>query len=456
MASEPPARFTKKTFAILLTALIFRAGFLWTHWNNLEMDASFLFHAEVARNVLAGHWLQMNHAYLDQYIRDCRDQGKLIDPQDYPLPKDEVLVPIHNDEGGYGILLAIFWKVFGERRWWYVRVLQIILDTMMCWLIYQTVNRKFKERPALIAAFLYACFIPAVDMAVRPHRDIWVNFLYISTVYFLTRTEKGSLIQFALIGAITGIVAWMRSTVVLYVFALSGILFVASGTNRQTLYRVSALCAAFAMMLTPLLIRNYSVLQKLTPTRGAFWHAFWGGVGQMPNNYGLKEDDEAIAQFARKLNPNVKFDTIEYEETLKQEALVYLREHPWHYAASVAKRSLAMVFPKLGRELFFQPQERESGTLNKNVNKGFLILVDSGLVCLFLFGVWSERARWKDVLVIALPYLYTIVTLSPLVFQGRNLYNTYFVVLIFASVGVVNIWEKRSRPRANFTESESA
>ena len=178
-----PSRFRSLPIAILIFAAVFRVGFLYKNWNNLDFAPSFLMHAEVARNILQGHWFQVNKPYLASYVQECQRQQKLIDPQDYPPPTTESLTPLYDDEGGYGLLLAVLWKFTGVKRWWVVRALQLILDLLACWLLYITGRKLFDERVGLMTALLYACFIPGIELVIRPHRDIWVTFLFIFTVY---------------------------------------------------------------------------------------------------------------------------------------------------------------------------------------------------------------------------------------------------------------------------------
>ncbi|MBI3577961.1 MAG: glycosyltransferase family 39 protein [Ignavibacteriales bacterium] len=440
-----PTRSSRYLFGILLLALVIRVGFLYKNWNSLEFGASFMQHGEVARNILDGNWFQKNSAYLQQYVADCQQQGTLIDFEDYPPPAKEELTPQYNDEGGYGLFLAAFWKIFGAKRWWYVRVLQVLLDTAMCWVIYQIGKKAFNERVGLLAALLYACFIPGIEMAVRPHRDIWVSFLFILTVYQLVAgTNDGyKLRHFIIIGISAGLVAWMRSTVMPFVFFLVAGLFLLKPWKEATRFSF-ALLAGFLLVFSPLIIRNYIVFDKFMATRGAFWHAFWGGVGQMPNPYGLHEDDKEIAQLAYKLNPSVQFDTEQYEQTLKAEAVKFIREQPGWYASSVVRRAVVFVFPKAGRMLFFQdsPQQQATGFLNKSVSSYVLVLVDAAMSMLFLTGVWLTRDRWRLLLLLLLPYLFTWITLSPFYVTGRNIANVYFVVLLFASVGVMRVLER--------------
>jgi 4-amino-4-deoxy-L-arabinose transferase-like glycosyltransferase len=445
MSGLPMTRAPRILLAILALALVVRTGFLYRNWNNLDFAGSYLMHAEVARNILNGHWLQIDQAYLQLYVNDCYSQGKNIDPEDYPPPSQEHLVPLYNEEGGYGILLAVIWKITGSHRLWYVRVLQVLLDVVMCWLLYLIGKNTFGARAGLIAAFAYACFIPGIELAVRPHRDIWVTFLFIFAVYQLTSpSTTGTFWRRAiLIGIATGIVAWMRSTVLLFALLMVPLIFITQPA-KEALRFSALLLVGFVLTFSPLIVRNYLVFDKFMATRGVFWHSFWAGVGQTPNPYNVRDDDETIIRFAKTLDSTAQYETDHYEQVLRREAVTLIKDHTLWYVGSVVKRTAVFVFPKIGRELFFQPQlpQHISGTMNVSFGKVFLLVVDGLLTGLFLAGLWITRKRWKALLVICFPYYYTLLSLAPFYLTGRNIMNVYFVVLLLASVTIAHVWSR--------------
>jgi 4-amino-4-deoxy-L-arabinose transferase-like glycosyltransferase len=444
MTAPQPQRLTTALLLVLLLAGAVRFGFLYKNWNNLDFAPSFLAHGEVARNILHGQWFKVNQSHLQNYVQECYRQEKLIDPQDFPAPQEEILVPLYNDEGGYGLLLASVWKITGSYRWWYLRVLQILLDVVMCWLVYRIGRKVFDERVGLLAALFYACFIPGVELAVRAHRDIWVTFLFIFSVYqFVSLAKDGNNVWRLLsIGISTGLVAWMRSTVLLFIILAIPLLFL-TVSRKEALRSAAILLVGFILTFSPLIVRNYVVFNKFMATRGAFWHSFWAGIGQMPNPYNLRDDDETVFQFARTLDPDVQFDTEQYEQVLKAEAKKFVGAHPFWYAGSVVKRALVFVFPKIGRALFFQEPlpQHVVGTINLSFGKFFLLVFDGAMGVLCFIGIWLMRKRWRELLTLGGPYLYTLATLAPFYLAGRNIMNVYFVVLIMASVTLLHIWE---------------
>jgi len=451
MTTSTIGRVSKFPLALLVIASLFRFGFLYKNWNNLDFAPISLMHAEVARNVLSGHGFQINQQHLQNYLQECRSRNELIDPADFPPPANEQLVQLYNEEPGYGLMLAGLWKLTGSHRWWHVRALQIFIDLVMCWLVYQIGRRMFNERAGIVASLAYACFIPGIELVVRPHRDIWVTFLFIFTVFQLIalHDSRKPWAQILSIGIATGIVAWMRSTVLLYVILMVPLLFIVRRKNEAIRLSV-ILLTGFAITFSPLIVRNYLVFDKFMATRGVFWHSFWAGVGQMPNPQNLQDDDETVVRFAQSLDSTAQYETDHYEQVLKAEAFRFVREHPLWYAGSIVRRAAVFVAPKIGREIFFQPllPKHVSGTLNRSFSKIVLLIVDALLTVLFLAGIWLTRKRWKDLLLVGYPYLYTLATLAPFYLVGRNIMNVYFVVLILASVSLSRLWD-RFRPASS-------
>lgn len=418
-------------------------------YNSLELDASFVIHGEIARNILNGNGFSINQDYASTVLNTWRSRHQLVDFEDIPPPERETLQPEFLDEPGYSMLLAATWKLFGSKRWIYVRILQVLLDCVMVYLVYLIGRRAWNERTGLIAAGLYAVFIPQIELAVRPHRDAWVTFAYIVSVYILLKMLENehrkkdlqAVVGLALILAAT---AWMRSTIVAYV-GVCALAFFLLRPFRKALLLSAVLISLFFVILSPLALRNYELFGRLMITRGAVWHSFWAGVGQFPNPYGMKENDEYIAQYFEERHPGIRYGRPEYEEALKGEAMKFLRDHPVWYAGTILKRALVILAPKIGRALFFQPSSDKptTGLLNAGFQEWVLMIIDGLFFVGMLGGVWLSRRKGKMILPVALPLLYTLATLSPFYVVGRNIMNAYFVTLLFSSVTTFWVLEHR-------------
>jgi hypothetical protein len=434
--------FRRPLLYIVVLGVIVRCSVLWMNYNSLELDASFVIHGEVARNIINGNGIVTNPTYMASVLSIWRTSNKLIDLEDIPPPVSESFKPLYNDEPGYGILLAAIWKITGSKRFIYVRLLQILIDLLMIVLIARIVEAVANRRAGFFAAGLYALFIPQIELVVRPHRDIWVTFSFIVSVYVFLRfyqdvNQRLGWKKLTGLGVLLGFVGWMRSTILAFAGFIGGLFFLLQPKGKNIL-RAAFLLGIFFLALSPLVIRNYQSFGKPMMTRGAFWHSFWAGIGQVPNPYGIIDNDEAIRRFCLSLDSTVQYDSENYEATLKKEAIVLLKEYPFWYATTIVRRAFVIVMPKIGRELFFQrpTSATDTGIHNKKFSPILLLIID-GMFALGLgVGIWLCRRKWREALLLAAPLLYTILALAPFYVVGRNILNCYFVTLCFTGITI--------------------
>ncbi len=438
-------------FLILSFALTLRILALVKDYNNLDFDGSFFQQGEIASNILAGEGMTLSSEHLDRILAVGRSQHRMVDFQDFPPIRGEEVHADFNNEPGYGIFLAVIWKITGSERWIYPRIIQILIDVLMCYLIFIVGSQLFNTRVGIVAAGFYAVFIPQIEMTIRPYRDAWVTYLFVTSLWYMLemRRHGGRIWKKYLgtmgLGLLAAAVCWMRSTVLLYPIALSAGLFFLS--SKKEWWKLSAtLLIIFAMAYAPFLYRSNRDFGKPMATRGAFWHSFWGGIGQFENPYGVEEDDQKIFEFAKSINPQVQFDSPEYEQVLKKEAFELLQNHAFFYVTTIVRRSIVIAFPRIGRTLLMRapPGSEQIGTLNHLGYFGeiALMLVDLAIGILFVVGIWITRKKIAAFVVVILPFLYTLATLAPFYVTGRNIANSYCSEVIFASLGLIFVIEK--------------
>ncbi|MFZ1080501.1 MAG: glycosyltransferase family 39 protein [Candidatus Kryptoniota bacterium] len=444
-------RPTLVLFLILLLAFLVRVTMLIVNYNNLDFDGSFYEQGEIASNIIAGKGMTLSTIHLERILTLSRSRHKMLDFQDVPPIAGEDVHADFNNEPGYGIFLAALWEITGSERWIYPRIIQILIDVLMCYIIFVVASQLFSTKVGIAASLFYAIFIPQIEMTIRPYRDVWVTYLFVVSIWYMLTMKRSSskpwklYFETASVGLFAATVCWMRSTVLIYPLALAGGLFLI--TQKRQWWRFSAvLLIVFVIAYAPFVYRSNETFGKPMATRGAFWHSFWGGIGQFKNPYGVVEDDKKIFDFAKSIDPQVEFDTPEYEQVLKKKAFELLRDHPLFYVATVVRRAVVIAFPRFGRALLMQktPQVERIGALNQvgHLGETALMLVDFGIGALFVVGVWIQKKKVESLVIVVLPFLYTLVTLAPFYVTGRNIANSYCSEIIVASVGLVFVAEK--------------
>lgn len=439
-------------FSILLLALAIRLIALWVNYNNLDFADSFFQQGETAHNILAGRGITQSTEHLSKVLELSHSQHRLADFEDVPSSAMEDVHADYNNEPGYGIFLAILWKITSSERWIYPRLVQILIDVVMCYIMFLVPSQLFSRATGYCSAAFYAFFIPQIEMAIRPYRDAWVSFLFIASLLYLFSIKRDDVafsrkIVFTIcMGVFTAVVCWMRSTVLLYTIALvAGMYFLVP--RRQWVQLSMVLILAFGVVYTPFVLRSQKDFDKPMATRGAFWHSFWGGIGQFPNPYGVVEDDVKIYEFGKSLDSTITFNSDSYERVLKKKAMEMLREHPFFYVTTIIRRAVVITFPRLGRELFVQEQlgKIRTGAINQTgtAGKWLFIVIDACLGTLFLYGMWLHRSKFSTLAILLIPFLYTLATLSPFYVTGRNIANAYCSEIVLASVGFVFLVQQK-------------
>ena len=133
---------------------------------------------------------------------------------------------------GYPYFLAAIYKVFG-RNYFAVGLIQIILDTILCLLLFCLGKKIFNPLTGILAAFLGALYRPFIFYSVTLLSDSLILFLSLLTLtslywaLFRFRNSRFKIGDWALTGFIFGLATLTKPTILLFlpVALLSPFLF---------------------------------------------------------------------------------------------------------------------------------------------------------------------------------------------------------------------------------------
>lgn len=302
-------------------------------------------HGEVARNIVDnGRWFAVNPEALELVTRAQRADGQLVDPAELDYADvdrgaaytPEVLQPV-----GAGAVLAGLWAVSGDEDYVYLQLLQVVLDSAMVLLVFWIALRLYeRRRAALIAAALYAVFVPIALITKIPHLDIWAIDLTIVIAALALQAWRSSrpVPWIAATGVATGLGLYFRPGVLLLPIALAAAALPWLGWRRAL--AAAALPVAVAALLTgPWVARNYDEFDRFIPTRIGIGQNLWEGLGEIDNDFGAVLDDQVTARQVHREEPDLVYGTPEYDDHLRDKALDAIEEHPGHFAKVVARRA---------------------------------------------------------------------------------------------------------------------
>jgi 4-amino-4-deoxy-L-arabinose transferase-like glycosyltransferase len=166
---------------------------------------------------------------------------------------------------GYPFLLgALFWLGFHspitDDTLRLATGLNVLLDTANILLLFLVVRRLFGNRPALVAAAIYAVYPNAVAGTAIIRYETSFVFLTLAVLLLVLHTPMpGGVVarrRLVLLGLVIGAIAYVRPTIALLVPALAIAWRVAGASWKRTLGQAAALTVLVVVTLVPWTVRN--------------------------------------------------------------------------------------------------------------------------------------------------------------------------------------------------------
>lgn len=248
-----------------------------------------------------------------------------------PLAPTAVEPPI------YSYLLAGIFKLAGAYSYkslWIAASLNAVVSAINAVLILRIGKRDFGPSAAILAAWLWSCWLYEAAMAIRLWESslaallLTVALLVLPGLAASTRTSL-----WVLFGALAG-VAGLTNTTLLAVFPFFWVRLWVSCTRRGQVCgrRLLASVGVFVLVLMPWTIRNYAVFHRLMPVRDNFGLELWLG-----NHEGVTRRFDSDFPI---LNPTEynRVGEIKFMEEKREIALAFIRQHPGEFLRLSAGR----------------------------------------------------------------------------------------------------------------------
>ena len=167
---------------------------------------------------------------------------------------------------GYPYFVAGIYKMFGGSNYFAVAFIQILLDTLLCLLLFFLGKWLFNKRVGLLAAFFAAFYRPFIFYSVPLLSDNLILFLNIFTIFIVYwALRKKDYRRWILGGLVLGLSALVKPTVLLFLpFLFIGLYFYPKKKFNPFLsYLVVVLLTI--IVISPVTIRNYKLSGRFTP-----------------------------------------------------------------------------------------------------------------------------------------------------------------------------------------------
>lgn len=219
---------------------------------------------------------------------------------------------------GYAYFLAAFYRTFGDRPWIPLLV-QVGVNACMPMLVFAAARAWFDRLIATVAAVLTGlCSFNTVYASTQSSDAVCTVLFMTSVIAFVIARRRDQATWFALVGALTGVVAQFRPNLILVPAVFAGYAIFERRTLRRVRHAIVLLIAS-AAALSPWIVRNYRLTGTLMPT------SVHGGVQLW---YGTLQVGPYL--HSRAYNPRSVFDTpvFEYTSLLDASLLVQADVNP--------------------------------------------------------------------------------------------------------------------------------
>ena len=257
---------------------------------------------------------------------------------------------------GYPVILAVVYAFTADWSAYSAQIVQWALDVVLSLVLIAGITvTAFGWRAGAVAGFL-AGLSPLFAMyGAYPSPDAPTTWFVLAGNWLLLLGAKRNSVWLALgAGVMLGVACWIRvNPLYLAVGWAVALLIVAKAPWKRRVIMGAAVMFATALVISPIVIRNYLVFPDFTPTGGTIGVNLWEGLGEteLGRQHGFLYGDDKLIEHERVkmgVPPNVPFDSqwpdgIRRDRERTRESMAFIKQHPVWYAGVMLRRMWGML-----------------------------------------------------------------------------------------------------------------
>ncbi len=313
----------------------------WTMEGKLAVDP----YDKIAKNIISGRG----------YISDSYH----IDYERLPL---------------YIYFLVAVYRIWGMEQW-KLQVIQSLLDTISCFIIYLISLRIFKDKKAaLLAALAYALYFKMIQVVTSPMTEtLYILLLLIYLYFFLLSLKK---YKFAFLsGVVLGAITLCKPVTLIFP-AAAGIYYIAK-LKRNSIKTTVLMFSGFLLLITPLYVRNYLWEGKVFFSTGAGKMLYLGTAIDYSKNFRSEE-----FRLLKDISSKYSYPYIpEIDRHLTKIAVERIRRNPLGYIKRIFHRIyLFWAYPDFSTQMMA-------------IKTGLVSLFNLIVILLAILGLYSAKKK---------------------------------------------------------------
>jgi 4-amino-4-deoxy-L-arabinose transferase-like glycosyltransferase len=408
-------------------------------------------------------WFQVgSYAKFDRQARDILEGRQKLFWIDDATRTDLAQYP-----PGFPALVALIYKLTGERSAYSVQLVLWFADLILSFLLIAGIAFTVFDRPVAIASGFLVALSPLLAMyAAFPSADVPTTWFVLGGSWLLLLASQRQSVWLALAaGVALGVACWLRvNPLYLCVAWAIALLMVVRGAWSLRMKLAAAVLIGTVAVIAPIVIRNYMVFPDFTPTGGTIGVNLWEGLGEseLGRQHGFVLGDDKMLEIERArmgLPADQPLDVqwpdgIRRDRERTRESIAFIKQHPAWYLGVMAGRMWGMLkvagdpvpytgtsgINVTGRKCL--PPHWQGGVLTFVVN--VLGMIQSVTRYLFLplaaFGIYvALRKDWRLTCLMLVTVLYYLVPGTAAHTEIRYVLPMHGILIVFASAAIVQL-----------------
>jgi len=358
---------------------------------------------------------------------------------------------------GYASFLALVYRVFGWPPIPWAKAIQAVIDSLACVLLFFVGRRFGGDGVGRFAAWCYALFPPLAYLVTSRVADALMPAFFLAVfALWLQGLASRRAWWFAASGVVLGLACLFRpDTLLLPLFLGLGALLVLPW--RTAVWSTALLGACAFLVLVPWGLRNQRLEGDFNVTTHAGGMALYQGIGQFPNRYGILFDDGRMADAARQAgfegldDPRadrwfrarfahiVRTDPgLLVRNAFKRIPIALVPMYHWGYDNAAYRGNGFYDFEARGVSPSQALLHHPGTILRAYWDRIVFGVLGFGLLVANLALIVADRRHWRWGVLLALPYLYLVLSHLPIMLGARLL-----VPAVFGQFIALGTWVER-------------
>jgi 4-amino-4-deoxy-L-arabinose transferase-like glycosyltransferase len=257
---------------------------------------------------------------------------------------------------GYPLWLALVYKLSGSRSPTSVQNVQWVLDALSVLLVVGVGVTAFNWRVGLWAGGIAAVWPLLASYGALPLADAPTSWIIVGATWMFLLAAKRKSFAWALgAGVMVGLSCWFRANAMFlgFVWGIAILCFVRASWRRR-LWLSAGIVLASVLLIAPIMVRNAITFHAFVPAGLGAGTNLLEGMGETERGnqeFGLPGSDHDLLEQERtaaNVPTEAAFelyypDGIQRDRARTRRALQIIKQHPFWYAGTVARRMTAVL-----------------------------------------------------------------------------------------------------------------